>query len=102
MKNNEERRRSARIPLKVPLVIEGTDAEGNHFREQTETENVSLQGACLKTVHKMAHGSLLKISAVKFPFKATACVRLVWLDEVDGVLKMGIEFTDNAQNWILK
>lgn len=88
--------------LKVPLIIEGTDLSGMPFREETVTENVSLSGACIITRHRVAQGSRLKISAVRFPFQSTAIVHLVWLDEIDGVLKMGIQFVDPTKNWILK
>ena len=98
----EERRRAARIPLRVPLMVEGIDLDGAVFREHAETENVSLTGACIKVAHRLAPGSILQITAVKFPFRATAAVRLAWQDEVDGVLKVGVEFTDTTQNWILR
>ncbi len=102
MDQKKERRRDVRILLKVPLVIEGTDIDGMPFREETVTDNVSIHGACIRTRHRVAKGSRLKISAVNFPFKSTALVHLVWVDEVDGVLKMGIEFQDVGKNWILK
>lgn len=102
MKSPADRRRDARIPLKVPLVIEGVDMEGNPFKEETYTENVSISGACIITRNRIPNGSKLHISAVRFPFNTTAVVQMVWLDEVDGVLKMGVEFPDPTKNWILR
>lgn len=102
IRRQEERRRAARISLRVPLMIEGTDLEGLPFREHTETENVSIHGACIRTGHRVANGSQLKLTALRFNFSATAIVRLVWVDEVDGVLKMGVEFLETDNNWILR
>ncbi len=98
----KEKRIETRIPIKVPLKIEALDINGNHFIEETETENVSINGACIKISRKIPTGSKIKISAVKFPFEATAVVDVVWMDEVDGQLKMGVRFLDKKHNWILR
>jgi len=100
--NSKNRRREVRIPLRVPIIIEGVNLEGLPFKEETETENVSVRGACIRTRQRLGRGSKLKLSAVKFPFQATATVKTIWADEVDGVLKMGVEFLDSNDNWILK
>jgi len=100
---DQDRRHEVRVLLKVPLVIEGVDIYGKPYREETVTEDVSVHGACIRTTNKLAsQGSQLKISAVEFDFKAVAVVQILWLDDVDGVLKMGVEFTDSEDNWILK
>ena len=100
--DSQDRRRNVRIPLRLPLIIEGVNIEGLPFREETETENVSVSGACIRTKQRLGSGSQLKISAVKFPFRSKAVVRTIWADEIDGVMKIGVEFLDPNENWILK
>jgi len=91
---SEDRRRETRIRLKVPVVVEGQDHRNEYFREETETENVSATGACIRIGRWVSKGSRLTVSAVKFPFRTTAQVELVWVDELDGVMKMGVRFLD--------
>ena len=102
MEGKRDKRKESRIPIKVPVKIEGLDIMGNHFVEETETENVSINGACIKISRKIPKDTRIKISALKFPFEATAIVEVVWMDELDGQLKMGIRFLNKKNNWILR
>ena len=102
MEYDKNRRIESRVAIKVPLKIEALDVNGNHFIEETETENVSINGACVKISRKIPVGTKIKIIATKFPFEATAVVDVVWIDEIEGQLKMGIRFTEKKNNWILR
>jgi hypothetical protein len=42
-----ERRRSSRLMLQIPLFIRGTDASGMEFLDLTKTLNISASGALL-------------------------------------------------------
>ncbi len=102
MRESNNRRSETRIPIKVPIKIEAVDVNGNFFTEETETENVSINGACIKISKKIPTGTKIKIIATKFPFAATAVVDVVWIDEIEGQLKMGIKFLEKKNNWILR
>lgn len=98
----EDRRRAVRVPLKVALEIEGVDFAGNPFKETATTVDVSLTGACICTTVRVAPGAILKVSGVKFRFSAIVSVRGVWMDESDGVQKMGVMFLERDDNWVVK
>lgn len=48
---SNERRRSSRIRLQVPVMVRGVDATGTEFIELTKTLSISANGACIASTH---------------------------------------------------
>jgi hypothetical protein len=90
-----------RIALKLPVVLEGTDADNIDFREETTTENVSKHGACLIASHKLTVGSIVTINGSQGKFKSEAVVKGIWIDDTDRKTKIGIQFVGPVQNWVV-
>jgi hypothetical protein len=97
-----DQRREVRIVMRIPVTIEGRDHDGNSFLEETTTLNVSSSGACIATGNRISAGSILKISSSRLNFKSEAEVRLIWQDKDEGFLRIGVEFIDSNDNWILR
>jgi len=49
--DQEQRRRSPRIRLQVPVFVRGSDASGIEFIELTKTLNIGSAGACITSAH---------------------------------------------------
>src|SRR5262245_9605204 len=76
-----DRRSDARYPLRLSIIISGTDREGNKFSEQTVTEDVSYSGMRIGTHIDLEIGSVLHLSLPDAGFEAAVLVELVWRDE---------------------
>jgi hypothetical protein len=58
----EERRRATRVPLAVPVHVEGHDVDGRLWTEMTKSTDVSLGGLSFTLNHSVDRGSLLHLS----------------------------------------
>jgi hypothetical protein len=56
-----ERRREQRIPVRIPVVIRGTDGSGSSFEENTFSEDLCRGGAAISTRHPLVLGNQLEI-----------------------------------------
>jgi DNA-binding response OmpR family regulator len=66
-KQHPERRRSARVKMKIPIRLRGADIRGDFLDETTSTENVSLDGflcECSATLAKDAVVEVFLMSSV--------------------------------------
>jgi c-di-GMP-binding flagellar brake protein YcgR len=57
-----DRRGFHRLPIRVPIFIKGTDANGQDFYELTHTVNVSASGACFLSQRELQESADLLIS----------------------------------------
>jgi hypothetical protein len=98
----EQKRKEPRIPLRLPVVIQGRDTNDVEFVEKTYTENVSRSGACVITAHRMNIGAALDFEAYG-TFRNRASVTIVWIDtENPKNYKMGVKFSEPNTGWIIK
>jgi hypothetical protein len=71
------RRRSTRVDFIVPIILSGRDAQGQTFREDSQTKSVNLHGAKLKTTREILVGMQV---CIENPMTAAAekgvCVRI--------------------------
>src|ERR1700739_3386048 len=69
-------RRTARIPLSIPIIISGKDELGRTFKETTRTVEVSKNGAKIATTHRLAlHADI----AVANPTVGSTCLaKVTW------------------------
>jgi len=72
-----DRRHSTRVDLVVPIVISGSDANRQPYREATETFSVSFHGAALKTRNQIKIGMQLSIeNLIEGVIEKAICVRV--------------------------
>jgi len=62
---NEDARRSDRVPVELPIVVTGTDAMGAGFLEQTRTIMVGRHGAKILLSRKLAPEQEINIRCLK-------------------------------------
>jgi hypothetical protein len=67
-----ERRRERRIPVKLPMLVRGTDRAGEIFEELTSSENLCRGGAAFATRYAVDLGMKIEISIPASPSAAEA------------------------------
>jgi hypothetical protein len=67
-----ERRRERRVPVKLPMLVRGTDRTGNWFEERTSSENLCRGGAAFSTRYAVDLGMKIEISIPASPSAADA------------------------------
>jgi hypothetical protein len=97
------RRAEPRVTLQLPVSLYGMDKWGDDFSEDTVTENVSRQGACVETIHELELGTVIELSAFKGRFHAQARVTIVWSRKSQsGKYRVGLRFVESSENWIVQ
>jgi PilZ domain-containing protein len=95
------KRKETRVLLSIPVVIEGTDTDNQHFIEETTTENVSKLGACIVVDRVLKLGSIISLSAFQGKFNCKAEVKAIWIDESEKKKKVGVRFIESPVNWVV-
>jgi len=96
-----ERRRERRVPVRLPIVVRGTDLTGMLFEERTSSENLCRGGAAFTTRYPLNLGSRLEIQIPVSPTAASQDTefstqgRIVHLKQGSDAreLIVGVEFT---------
>ena len=57
-----ERRRERRVPVRLPMLVRGTDRTGEWFEEHTSSENLCRGGAAFSTRYAVDLGMRIEIS----------------------------------------
>ena len=65
-----ERRRERRVPVKLPMLVRGTDRTGEWFEEHTSSENLCRGGAAFTTRYAMDLGMKIEINIPASPSAA--------------------------------
>jgi hypothetical protein len=93
-----ERRRTLRVALTVPVIIHGTDNEGDKFCVRGTTHSVNKQGALLVMDQAVVAGQDLLI--VNENTSRSTETRVVYTrKERDGRFHVGIEFSNCENNF---
>jgi hypothetical protein len=95
------KRTEPRIALQLPVILEGTDTSNVPFREETITENVSKNGACLIVNRKLNIGATVTVIASQGKFSSQAVIKGIWIDDFDRKTKVGVQFFGPIQNWVV-
>ncbi len=90
-------RRDPRRKLVVPVVVAGTDLNGNPFEQATETVDVSRSGACVRLAQPVAIPSPLSIFVPARGWRGEAVVRAIARDP-QGYLT-GLEIIGPVPDW---
>ena len=96
-----ERRRERRVPVKLPMLVRGTDRTGAWFEERTSSENLCRGGAAFATRYAVDLGMKIEISITPSPStpdpdaEFSTHGRIVHLKpgRTDRELIVGVEFT---------
>ena len=75
----EQRRRSTRLSISIPVVMSGVDAAGHSFRESVHTLVVNKHGGMIATTHPLSVGA--QVSIANPAMGAVAKASVVRLDE---------------------
>jgi len=92
------RRRSTRVLLKVPLVLEALDRKGQSYSTHAETIMVSKHGARLSTEQPLVKGSEIFVTVQRTRRREKARVVVAWEDS-PGVKECAIELSNPENLW---
>lgn len=70
----DERRRSSRIHLQIPVFVRGVDSAGAEFLDLTRTLDISATGALIATPRALNSGHLVNLTVPAPPPSATGAV----------------------------
>jgi hypothetical protein len=89
--NYKERRRGARVVMRVPVEVRGTAEDGTPIEEETHTGSVGSLGAMIRTSRLLQMGS--EVVVTNGFSQQTAKFRVVWVKdrESEGLCEIGIE-----------
>ncbi len=96
-KSGARRRRSVRVPLKIPVTVSGVDSSGFKFQSTAETISVSKYGARVRTGQRpqqMSCGGEVQVTLPRAGQSRTG--RVVWLR---GEEEYGLELENPSSFW---
>ena len=94
----KERRRTQRVALTVPLVINGQNENSEKFSIRARTNAVSQHGAQIETEHPLVLGQVLLLINENSARKAEAHVASIQRKR-DGKTNVGVEFLSTDINF---
>lgn len=94
----KERRRTQRVALTVPLVINGQNEDGEKFSIRAKTNSVSQHGAQVETEHPLVVGQVLLLINENSARKVEAHVASIQRKR-DGKTFVGVEFLSSEINF---
>ena len=91
----------ARVHYRLPVTVEGDDAEGTPFTERTMAENVTRRGAFVETGRSLAPGALLALHDAA-DYAARLCyVQVVWVRADDARRPgVGVKLVSGNERWM--
>jgi len=93
------KRRSARIPRRMSVVLSWRDADGRPQQESAETEFLSRHGAMLLSFSELEPGQLLRVSVPDTGKKGVSRVVYVRAAPVGGRMEVGLEVLGAENIW---
>jgi hypothetical protein len=96
---SKDRRRFARLLVRLAAVLKGTDAEGRDFFERTAVISFDQRGARVETRFLLAEGALVELQLATE--KAVKRLRVVWRGEPDSLYAgmLGLELVNPDDTW---
>ncbi len=99
----KERRREARVRLRVPLKLRGTTSKGRPFAAMTMTENLGLNSFLCACVEDLAVDSVLDVILLGSCEEAVGKARIVRSEFTDTEYpRYGSRFVEKTGSWILQ
>jgi len=99
---SRNRRKGPRRFLRLKIIVEGADAQGEKFTDHTETRVVTKDGGLFTTPHRLRVGQSLRISTPDRKFSAEATVRNSRHDAQTSTYQCGFSFTEPVRGWVLR
>ena len=94
----QDRRRSSRVFVPVPLLVSGQGADGKPFQEETHTLRVNANGGLMAMVTPVTPGQTLTVTNRTSQQQHTC--RIVYVGpEKSHKIEVGIEFTKPAPDF---
>jgi hypothetical protein len=96
----ESRRRSSRLPLRIPVILSGKDFNHETFNEPAETIDVGKFGAKILTGRRLRMGSLVTLRRANSD--KTESFRVVYLGQPDPETRknsVGLELSSIEDFW---
>lgn len=96
----ESRRRSSRLPLRIPVVLSGKDFNHEAFNEPAETIDVGKFGAKILTSRRLRMGTLVTLRRANSD--KTETFRVVYLGQPDPETRknpVGLELSSIEDFW---
>lgn len=96
-------RRSARVPIIVPITIRGVDRNGEPFNEDTWTMGINKQGAKIVTFQPLPPGT--EISVFNPALGREVKAHVIWRSEKryqEDPYEVGIELLESTNVWAVK
>lgn len=92
------KRREPRVKIHTRVLVVGCDANGDDFRAETTTVDVSPHGASVCLEQNLVRGSVVEFATQGYSFRTRAVVRAIEPDRVNGTYLVGLEYLDDAVN----
>jgi hypothetical protein len=93
-------RRSTRLPISIPVVVSGVDADGMNFRESAHTLVVNKHGGKIALIHRLLVGSEVLIENHALGVSAKASVAWVGDKQYPGDLShVGLQLLEAQNVW---
>ena len=94
-----DRRRSKRLLVQMPVVLQGTDATGRDFFDRAEVVSIDEHGARLRTRFRLRVGSDVQLTLPTEP--EAKSMRVVWRGESGSFYEgtAGVEFSLPNECW---
>ena len=99
---SRNRRKGPRRFLKLKIVVDGTDALGEKFNEQTETRVVTKDGGLFSTAHRLRIGQSVRVSTPDLKFSAEATIKNSRHDATTNTYACGFAFNEAVRGWVLR
>ena len=97
----KNKRQEPRVKIPTHVIVSGSDADGEPFRCETVTVDVSPHGASLALELPLRRGAIIDFAARDYSFHTRAVVRSIDSDRATGATIVGIEYLDDRCNPIV-
>lgn len=92
------KRREPRVKIHTRVIVAGSDSNGDDFRAETTTVDVSPHGASVCLDQSLVRGSVVEFATQGYAFHTRAVVRIIEADPLTGSFVVGLEYLDDAVN----
>lgn len=92
------KRREPRVKIHTRVIVAGCDCNGEDFRAETTTVDVSPHGASVCLEQNLVRGSVVEFATQGYSFRTRAVVRAIEADRSSGTHLVGLEYLDDAVN----
>lgn len=93
-----DRRRGVRVGIMYPITIRGI-SEGEYFAEETRTLNVSEEGCCFESTHRLKTGDVVSLEVTKRVHLGPRTFEIVHVERKGELWVAGAILMESADVW---